>query len=165
MGCWWKASGPASWGAGRPAREPGRAGGERGLRAVRIAEADDRRWGWGLHWLERPWPRSLAFFVIRRFRVRSAHLHPCGEVGDRGFGELLAAAFGRWHLAVGMIVADGLDQQAGFGVAGDDDRTVDAAFQEFLLGIHDQGAPDSGGSGAVALVTMLCQNRTDTVLE
>ena len=64
-----------------------------------------------------------------------------------------------------MIVADGLDQQAGFGIAGDDDRTVDAAFQEFLLGIHDQGAPDFGGSGAVALVTMLCQNWTDTVLE
>ena len=66
------------------------------------------------------------------------------------------------------IPAEGLEQQAGSGLAGDQGGTGISAGEKALSSIQEQAAPEFFlllGHGGMTGVAVLDQNRTDAVLE
>src|SRR5688572_13131781 len=81
-------------------------------------------------------------------RIRSSHFHPNGQIVDLGLSELLV--LGR-HLQVGIGVTNRLDQQAFFGIAGNDGRAVVASLEKMIAAVEPEAALDFVSLLAVAL--------------
>ena len=94
----------------------------------------------------------------RRARQGRAHFDPGFEAGDLFLRQFFV--FGR-HLEVGIGVPHGLYQQTGVGIAGDDGRTGAAALEQSLGRVEPQVAFELFGLLAMALVTVLHEQRPD----
>jgi hypothetical protein len=68
-------------------------------------------------------------------------------------------------LQIGIGVADGFDEEAGVGIAGNNGRAFFAAFEEAVAELDGKIAFEFFGAGAVAFVTVVNKNWTDFVLE
>ena len=97
----------------------------------------------------------------RRGRLRRSHPDPRDQVGDRRFGEALL----RGHLQVAVLVADGFDEQAFVGLAGDDGRPGVAALPDPLGRVEQEAALDLLGRGGVAGGAGVDEDRADPLLE
>jgi len=79
---------------------------------------------------------------------------------------LLLAQFSLgWHLQVGVGPANGLDQKAFLGVAGDDGGPSVAALEQARAGIQVETAFELVALGAVAVVAPFDQHGADAFLE
>jgi hypothetical protein len=96
----------------------------------------------------------------RDARIGRAHLHPCDEVRDLGFGQLLAL---RGHLQIWIRVTNGFNERAFVGVAGNDHGSAVATGEEAVAGVEGQAAFDLLGFLAVALVAMVGEDGPDFV--
>ena len=94
-------------------------------------------------------------------RIGRAHFHPLFEVADLVGGE---RAFGR-HLAVAILVADGLDEAAFFRVAGDDGGAGFTAGEETVAGVEGEAAFEFLGVSAVAFVAAVDEDGADAFFE
>ena len=95
-------------------------------------------------------------------RIGRAHADPFHEISDEIVGELLVA---RRHREVAVGVADGFDEQAFVRLAGDDGGAGVAALHPTVARVEREAAFDLLRARAVALVTILDQDRTDLGLE
>src|SRR5688572_7531128 len=71
---------------------------------------------------------------------------PAGEVGDLSFGQLLAGG----HFGGAAFVAEGGEEEARFGVAGDEGPTAGAALEEGGAAVDAQAAALLLGAVALA---------------
>jgi hypothetical protein len=92
-------------------------------------------------------------------------LDPCGEVADDLIREAGAAAFGWRHFDVRVVVADGLDEEAGFRVSRDHDGPVDAALEEVGSVIEAEATAQAFRCSAVAFEALGREDRADLVFE
>ena len=83
---------------------------------------------------------------------------PLGEIGDLLVGQFLAF---RGHLEIFIFVADGLDQEAFFGVAGDKGGARRAAFEQGVTRVEGEAAFGFSFGFAVTFVTGLDENGAD----
>ena len=95
-------------------------------------------------------------------RIGRAHADPLHEVGDEIVGKLLVA---RRHREVAVGVADGFDEEAFVRLAGDDGGAGVAALEPAVARVEREAAFDLLRARAVALVTILDQDRTHLGLE
>jgi len=94
-------------------------------------------------------------------RPRGTQLHPGNEIGDEIVRELLF----RGHLKVGIFIANGLDEQALFRLAGHNSGTCIAAFDGPLAGVQMKAALEFLTRRTVALITTIDQNRANLLFE
>lgn len=87
-----------------------------------------------------------------------AGFDPGGDDGDVGVGEF--AAWGHGHgIVCGAFVADELDEEGVFGVSGDEDGAVVAAFEHAGHVVEAEAAAMVGR--AVAAVAVVAENGLD----
>ena len=94
-------------------------------------------------------------------RVGRAPAHPGLEIGDDVRGQLLV----RRHRNVLARVAQRLNEQARVGIARREGGTGETALLHARARVEQQAALQFFGRGAVTLVTILGQHRTDLALE
>jgi hypothetical protein len=87
-------------------------------------------------------------------------LDPCDQVGHLPGGQLLLGG----HLQIGVLVADGLDEQAFFGVAGDEGGAGFSTLKKRLARIEAELAFDLL-AGAVTFITVIDEDRADALFE
>ena len=90
--------------------------------------------------------------------IGGAAANPFGEIGDDGVGEF--AAFGG-HAEVGVVVVDGLDEEAVVGLAGDDGGAAFATGQDADAGVKAEAGFEFIGLFAVAAVTLVGEDGAD----
>ena len=100
---------------------------------------------------------DLVLPKVRR-RQRRSHLHPRFENGYLGRCQPFVV---RRHLQVFVLIAHSLDQQTVIEVAGRKEFAGIAALEQPLLTVEQQSAFYLLALAAVALITLVCQQRAN----
>ena len=94
-------------------------------------------------------------------RIGRAHFHPLFQRGDFIIGKFFVLG----HLQIRVGVAHRLDEQAGFGIAGDDGFAGITTLEQRLAAVEQQATFDFFRQCAVTLVTFVGENRPDVIFK